>query len=138
MGSGTVIVLDTHVLIWLDQDDLALGPVARQHLTSALQAKTLTASAISFWEVAMLVAKGRITIEVPLATWRTDLLTLGLMEIPVDGEIGITAVQLEHLHGDPADRLIMATALSREALLITADRKLLEWPGQLERHDARL
>jgi len=86
----------------------------------------------------MLVAKGRITIEVPLATWRTDLLTLGLMEIPVDGEIGITAVQLEHLHGDPADRLIMATALSREALLITADRKLLEWPGQLERHDARL
>lgn len=86
----------------------------------------------------MLVVKGRITIDVPLAIWRTDLLALGLMEIPVDGEIGMTAVQLEQLHGDPADRIIVATALSREALLITADRKLLEWAGQVERHDARL
>ena len=138
MGSGALILLDTHALIWLDQDDPALGPVTRQRLASALQARRLAVSAISFWEVAMLVAKGRITIEVPLATWRTDLLTLGLEEIPVGGEIGIAAVHLERLHGDPADRMIMATALLREAVLITADRKLLEWPGQLDRQNARL
>jgi PIN domain nuclease of toxin-antitoxin system len=138
MGSGALILLDTHALIWLDQDDPALGPVTRQHIASALQTKTLAVSAISFWEVAMLAAKGRITIEVPVATWRTDLLTLGLAEIPVDGEIGSTAVHLEHLHNDPADRMIMATALLREAMLITADRKLLEWPGQLDRQNARL
>lgn len=86
----------------------------------------------------MLVAKGTAIVIRPLATWRTDLLALGLMEIPVDGEIGMTAVHLEQLPGDPADRMIMATALLREALLITADRKLLEWPGQLDRHNARL
>ena len=138
MGSGPLIVLDTHALIWLDQDDPDLGPIARQRATTALQEKALAASAISFWEVAMLVAKGRITMEMPVATWRNDLLTLGLVEIPVDGEVGLTAVQLQHLHGDPADRIIVATTLLRKAVLITADRKLLEWSGQLERHDARL
>ena len=86
----------------------------------------------------MLVAKQRIVIEVPLPTWRQDLLNLGLREIPVSGEIGIAAVQLDQLHGDPADRIIVATALLREATLMTADRKLLEWSGQLERYDARL
>ena len=138
MGSGALILLDTHVLIWLDQDDPALGPIVRHCITAALREKRVATSAISFWEVAMLVVKERITMEVPVATWRTDLLTLGLVEIPVDGEIGVSAVHLEHLHGDPADRIIMATALSREAVLITADRKLLEWPGQLERLDARM
>lgn len=138
MGGGTLILLDTHALIWLDQDDPALGPVARQRASVALQDKTLAISAISFWEVAMLAAKGRITMEMPVATWRIDLLTLGLVETPVDGEVGITAVHLEHLHGDPADRMIVATALLRKAVLVTADRKLLEWPGQLERLDARL
>lgn len=138
MGSGTLIVLDTHALIWLDQDDPALGPITRQRIASALQEKVLAVSAISFWEVAMLVAKGRITMEMPVATWRQDLLTLGLIEIPVSGDLGIAAVHLEHLHGDPADRMIVATALLRKAVLITADRKLLEWPGQLERLDARL
>jgi PIN domain nuclease of toxin-antitoxin system len=52
--------------------------------------------------------------------------------------LGITAVYLEHLNSDPADRMIVATALLREAVLLTADRKLLEWSGKLDRQDARL
>jgi PIN domain nuclease of toxin-antitoxin system len=74
----------------------------------------------------------------PLPTWRQDLLNLGLLEIPVSGEIGIAAVQLDQLPGDPADRIIGAAAVLQEAALMTADRKLLAWPGQLERYDARL
>ena len=138
MGSESLILLDTHVLIWLDQDDPALGLIACQQADAALKGGRLAVSAISFWEIAMLVAKQRIVIEVPLPTWRQDLLNLGLREIPVSGEIGIAAVQLDQLHGDPADRIIVATALLREATLMTADRKLLEWSGQLERYDARL
>jgi PIN domain nuclease of toxin-antitoxin system len=132
VGSRPLIVLDTHALIWLDQDDPALGPGARQRIVAAMPQQMVAVSAISFWEVAMLVAKGRMTMEMPVATWRTDLLGLGLVEIPVDGEVSLVAVHLEHLHGDPADRLIVATALLREAMLITADRKLLEWPGHLD------
>jgi PIN domain nuclease of toxin-antitoxin system len=138
MGSESLILLDTHALIWLDQDDPALGPIARQQADVALKDGRLVVSAISFWEVAMLVAKQRIAIDVPLPAWRQDLLNLGLIESPVSGEIGIVAVQLDQLHGDPADRIITATALLRKATLMTADRKLLEWPGQLERYDARL
>jgi len=138
MGSGTLILLDTHALIWLDQDDPALGPASRLRADAALKDKVLEVSAISFWETAMLAAKGRITMEVPVMRWRQDLLALGLIELPVSGEIGISSVQLDHLPGDPADRIIVATALLRKAVLITADRKLLEWPGKLERQDARL
>ena len=138
MGGWALILLDTHALIWLDQDDPALDPAARQRADAALKDNCLAASAISFWEVTMLAAKGRIVMDLPLLTWRRDLLSLGLIEVAVDGEIGITAVHLEHLHADPADRIIIATALLRQAILVTADQRLLEWPGKLDRLEARL
>jgi PIN domain nuclease of toxin-antitoxin system len=138
MGSRAIVLLDTHALIWLDQDDPALGPAARQRADAAFKAGCLAASAISFWEVAMLTVKGRIVMTMPVMRWRQELLTRGLLEIPVSGEIGITAVQLHDLHGDPADRIMVATASVQEAVLVTADRKLLAWSGKLDRQDARL
>jgi PIN domain nuclease of toxin-antitoxin system len=130
------VLLDTHALIWLDQDDQSLGSEARKRADLALQQGCLAVSAISFWEVAMLIAKGRITMSLPPAAWRRDLLRLGLVEIPVDGEIGVAAAQLG-LHGDPADRLIVATAQLKGAILLTADQPILEWNGDVERYDAR-
>ncbi len=130
------VLLDTHALIWLDQDDRALGPQARKSVDAALQQGRLAVSAISFWETAMLIARGRVTMALPLAAWRRDLLGLGLVEIPVDGAIGIAAAQLD-LHGDPADRIIAATARMKGAVLLTADPPLLQWKNPLERCDAR-
>lgn len=130
------VLLDTHVLIWLDQDDPALGPEARKSADAALQQGRLAVSAISFWETAMLIAKRRVTMALPLVAWRRDLLGLGLVEIPVDGAIGIAAAQLD-LHGDPADRIIAATARMKGAVLLTADQPLLQWNNALERCDAR-
>lgn len=72
----------------------------------------------------------------PPTAWRRDLLGLGLLEISVDGEIGVAAAQLD-LHGDPADRLIVATAQIKGAVLLTADQPLLQWDSTLERCDAR-
>ena len=60
MGGWALILLDTHALIWLDQNEPTLGPVARQRADTALKDHCLTVSAISFWEIAMLVAKGRL------------------------------------------------------------------------------
>ena len=84
----------------------------------------------------MLLDKGRITLPDNVVSWRTDLLTNYLTEIPVNGESGIRANNLPNFHPDPADRIIVATALEGHRLL-TADELILEWSGSLDRLDAR-
>jgi PIN domain nuclease of toxin-antitoxin system len=65
------------------------------------------------------------------------LLAAGLLELPVDGNVGIRAVGLGGLPNDPVDRLIVATALHHDAALVSADERLLGWDHPLVRHDAR-
>lgn len=133
-----MILLDTHVLVWLDEGASALGTSAREQADHALQKEALAVSALSFWEIAMLGSKGRLGVRRPIGPWRRGLIGLGIRELPVDGEIAVAAGEFEDLHGDPADRMIIATALYHGAHLMTADRKLLSWPGPMERIDARL
>lgn len=80
----------------------------------------------------MLHDKGRLALLTDIGSWRLSLLEEGLVEIAVDGEIGIRATLLPNLHSDPVDRLIIATALKGHQLA-TADRRLLKWPGRLSR-----
>ena len=132
-----MILLDTHALIWLNLGLPQLGPRARQSADEALLEGRLAVSAVSFWEAAVLVERGRVELDKPTEVWRQELLRSGLIEIPLDGRIAITAIGLPGLHGDPADRFIAATAILNEARLITADRRLLNWSGPLECLDAR-
>ena len=85
----------------------------------------------------MLVHKGRIRLGQDAASWRRQHQQQGVVEIPVDGEIGIRAAALEGLPGDPADRIIVATAMEGHRL-VTADRRILAWPGPAQRLDATL
>ncbi len=133
-----MILLDTHALVWLDEGHKRLGPSTLELLNEAHSKGRLSVSAITFWEVAMLVGKRRLEISIELAVWRKNLLDSGLMEIPVSGAIGIRASGLKNFHGDPADCIIAATALEASATLVTADRKILEWPGVTEKQNARL
>ena len=133
-----VILLDTHVLVWLDEASPRLGTTTIEQIDNAFQSGEVTISAISFWEVSMLVRKGRIRLDMDLAIWRSDFLEQGLIEIPVTGEIGIRAAGFENFHGDPADRLIAATALQCSATLLTADERLLSSHLAISRLDARL
>ena len=137
MGIRPLILLDTHALIWLDQDDSTLGANSRRLADEALRSGSLAVSAISYWEIAMLVARERIVMGLPVARWRLDLLRWGLVEIAVDAQIAIVAAELDAIHGDPADRIIVASCLANESTLITADEKILAWRGDLTRHDAR-
>ena len=127
-----MILLDTHVLIWLRLGDRRLGQQARGTCERALQDGDATVSAISFWEVGMQVRKGRLKLLVDLNAWRRNLLDQGLIETPVDGGIASRAGLITDMHGDPADRIIVATAL-RGHQLVTADRQILDWPGPLNR-----
>ena len=131
-----MILLDTHVLVWLDEASPRLGSTAIAQIDAAFQEGEVAVSAISFWEVAMLVEKGRIRMEMDLGVWRNDLLEQGVIELPVSGEIGIKAAGFEPFHGDPADRLIAATALQHSLTLITADEKLLNCKLSVKRQDA--
>ncbi len=84
----------------------------------------------------MRIQKGRMDLRIDLYLWRRDLLEQGLVEIPVDGGIAARAGLLPDMHGDPADRIIVATALEGHRL-VTADQRVLDWPGSLVRLDAR-
>lgn len=84
----------------------------------------------------MRIRKGRLTIGADLDVWRRNLLASGLVELSVDGDIAIRAGLLRDLHGDPADRIIVATALDGHRL-VTADAAVLAWPRDLVRLDAR-
>ena len=131
-----MILVDTHAFIWLWTGAPRLGTGARRTIDDALRDQDLAVSAMTFWEVAMLRSKSRLEFPEDVGLWRRELLRQGLVEIPVDGEIGVRAYELVGFHGDSADRIIVATALQGHRL-VTADERILGWPGSLNRLDAR-
>ncbi len=130
-----MILLDTHVLVWSLEGNAKLGKKTRQILASS--ATKLSVSAISFWEISMLVERNRLTISSDTALWRKEVIALGVKEIAIDGEIGIEASRLANFHADPADRLIVATALRHNLPILTADERILAWKGGASVIDAR-
>ena len=130
-----MILLDTHVMLWLRLGDARLGTGARSEIDRAWQANEVCISAVSFWEIALLKERRRISFPGNVGLWRREQLEQGVIEIPMDGGIGIRAATLPDFRADPADRLIVATALEGHRL-VTADRRILDWPGQLSRLDA--
>lgn len=121
------LLLDTHVLVWLDEGSPRLGSAARAAIDAAWKAGELAVSAITFWEIATLQRKGRLELELDLWQWRAEWLGMGLREISVTGELSLAAGSLEDFHGDPADRVIAVTAQRMQWRLCTADERLLAW-----------
>ena len=125
----TGVVLDTHVLVWTLGGDRRLGPNARQRVESAAEDAAVAFSAISAWEIAMLVAKGRLELDRDVLDWLAGATRLpGVHLTPLSPEISVDSTRLPgEIHGDPADRLIVATARHLGATLVTADRALLAY-----------
>ena len=132
-----MILLDTHVLVWLDEGNDRLGEKSLSRIDQSVKAGELFVSVISFWEVAMLVNKGRLEIRMDLNLWRRSLLDNGLQEVALPGDIAVHSALLDDFHGDPADRMIVSTARHLNAELCTADEKVLAWKHELLRFDAR-
>lgn len=131
-------VLDTNALVWAFEAAPMLGAKARRVIDEAVLEGTACVSAISFWELAIKVRKGKLGLTRDLRDWRANVLRLGVREIPVDGIIGIASNELRDFHDDPADRIIAATALTMGGSLVTSDAKLLAWKGPLACLDARV
>ena len=132
-----MILLDTHAAVWLANDEPVLGQKSCSIALAARAENQLAISAISFWEIALLAAKDRLEIHRRPAELRAELLETGVMELALTGDIALLAVELKTLHGDPADRFIVATAIMHDATLMTADARLLRWRGKVKRQNAK-
>lgn len=118
-------VADTHTLLWWLAASDRLSREAGDALDSAA---SVFVSSISFWEVGMLVAKGRIELDRPVARWVNDVVASGeVVDAPVTASIGAAAAGFGDLAGDPADRLIAATAASLGVPVVTKDERLHAW-----------
>lgn len=116
-------MLDTHAWIWWTSEPGQLGRVARREID---RAKKIGVPAICCLEVATLAARGRISLDRSPLQWMDDALALPRVDLlPLTPAVAIKAAELPaNFPGDPADRLIAATAILESALLITKDERM--------------
>ena len=122
-----MILLDTHAWIWWASDPERLTKRARK---ACERSDALAVSAISVWEVAMLVAHGRLGLDRDVMRWVEQALGLPRVQLePLTPAVSILSTRLPgEAHPDPADRIILATALEIGASIATKDRRLREYP----------
>lgn len=125
----SLVLLDTHTWVWLLNGDPKLNLKAVKAIERSLSAEAVLLSAISPWEVAMLVSKGRLTLDRDVGEWTDAAVSIpGIRLEPISPEIAVASTRLPgNIHPDPADRLIAATARHLGALLITDDQLLLDY-----------
>lgn len=123
------LLLDTHVWLWLVNADPTLSVRVRRAVTQAAVESRVLVSAISVWEVGMLETKGRIRLGKDCEAWAREALALaGIRLVPVDDRVALSSTRLPgDLHGDPADRLLVATARAVGATLATRDAAILAY-----------
>jgi PIN domain nuclease of toxin-antitoxin system len=121
------LLLDTHVVLWLDSGDQRLSPATRALIDESRQAGgTIYLSAVTAWEIALLVDSGRMEIDLPVEAWVERFLDRpGIEGVPLGHRAACRAYQLPHLeHRDPADRLLIATAIELACPLVTYDERI--------------
>lgn len=123
----TPLLFDTHILIWLMEGNARLPAEVRKQIDRASANEAALVSAITPWEIALLVAKKRVHLQMDVQQWIDSALTLpGIRLEPLSPAIAIASTRLPwQMHGDPADRILVATARHLGATLVTADEQLL-------------
>ncbi|MES9862900.1 MAG: type II toxin-antitoxin system VapC family toxin [Candidatus Thiodiazotropha sp. LLP2] len=122
-----MIVLDTHALIWWVSGDDKLSPQARKLIEKEQTGDgQILVSAISAWEIAMLVTKGRLALTMDIDDWLMTVESIeGVVFVSVDSDVAVQSVRLPgEFHPDPADRIIVALARHHSVPLVTADAKI--------------
>lgn len=127
------LLLDTHCWVWMQLGLTGrFAPASLRTIERSARAGDVGVSVISVWEVGMLEAKGRLELRMTCADWiRAALATPGLSLIPLSTEIALESSRLPgSFQGDPADRMLIATARVTGARLMTKDRKILDYSEQ--------
>lgn len=133
MPSSPEVLLDTHVWVWM-LEGLAdrIGARVRRLVSRASREGRLRVSPISAWEIGMLVSKDRLSFGEPCDQWVQRATSApGLSVAELTPEIAVESSFLPGtFHGDPADRMLIATARTRAATLLTADERILAYGRQ--------
>ena len=128
-----LLLLDTHCWLWalLGQLDRLSTPAVGA-IAGAQAGGNLRVSVISIWELGMLESHGRVALPMNIQSWVNEALTKrGISLMPLTPEIAIESSNLPgNLHGDPADRIIVATARAWNATLLTKDQRLIKYSRQ--------
>ena len=135
-----ITLLDSHALVWLMDGNERLGKKSRTLIQQSAQADTLYVSAITPWEIAMLVSKGRLTLVQEVGEWLRIAISLpGVRVAPLSVDVSVASTRLPgDFHSDPADRIIVATARHLGATLVTQDKLILDYSksGHVKSHRA--
>jgi len=129
-SSAAPLLLDTHYWIWLQFGVREhLTPLVLKAIDQAAASGSLLLSVISVWELGLLEAKGRIQLFAPCEQWVREALAMpGLTLASLTPEIALASSRLpQPFHGDPADRIIVATARTMGVRLATRDSKIREY-----------
>ena len=121
------LLLDTHIALWLDAGDNRLRPSTRALIDGCWQdGGTIYLSAVTVWEVALLVDTGRIDLDIPVEAWAERFLDRqGIEAVLLSYRAASRAYQLHHFeHRDPADRLLISTAIELGCPLVTYDERI--------------
>ena len=123
-----MIVLDTHVLLWWLNGDSSVSSRARGAIQGEQQDEDglILVSAISAWEIAMLVQKERLTLTMDVEDWLGVAAEIERLRfVPLDTELLVQSTRLPGtFHSDPADRMIVALARHLNVPLVTSDQKI--------------
>lgn len=123
------LLLDTHLLLWAANDSPELSDVARRLIADA--DNDLAFSAASLWEIAIKNGLGREDFQVDPRVLRRALLDNGYQELAITSEHAVAVDGLPPLHKDPFDRMLIAQATVEGVTLLTADKRIGEYPGPI-------
>jgi PIN domain nuclease of toxin-antitoxin system len=122
-----MILLDTHIWLWILSGESRLSNSARTTITSARLQNSLYLSPISMWEIALKAFRGKLKLDRPTREWLPRaIVSSGIQITPITSDVAAESGELPpEFHGDPADRIIAATARNEGFTLITHDKQLL-------------
>ena len=128
-STNNALVIDTHVLLWTIFEPEQLKEDIKKHIALAQENNQLFISSISLWEIAMLYFKKRISIYEPIKAFLESIVNIhGAIIKDISPEVAAESILLaDGFHGDPADRIIVATTKVHGAVLLTRDHKILSW-----------
>ena len=135
--STSTLLLDTHIALWLGNEDARLKPATRNIIDRCWQSGGLVLlSAVFAWEIGQLIYSGRLALDFPLDTWISRFSDRpGVERIPISHKAAAGAYALPDLeHRDPGDRLLIAQAIEHACPLVTYDERITRFA---ETHGAR-